>query len=96
MRVYDDLCKRKHREHADFPHLYLYNLAVHPDQQKKGHASKLLNPVLAALDRFELPCYLETSDQNIPLYGHFGFQVVDQVFISELDLIAYFMLRKSK
>jgi ribosomal protein S18 acetylase RimI-like enzyme len=96
MRVYNDLCKTKHRELADFPYLYLYNLAVHPDQQKKGYASKLLNPVLAALDHFGLACYLETNDRNIPLYEHFGFLVVNQVFVSELELKAYFMLRKSK
>ena len=96
MRVYDDLCKKKHREHANFLHLYLYNLAVHPDHQKKGHASKLLNPVMVALDHFGLACYLETNDRNIPLYEHFGFQVIDQAFVRELDLKAYFMLRKNK
>ena len=96
MRVYDELCKKKHQEHADFPHLYLYNLAVHPEQQKKGYASKLFNPVLAALDQFELACYLETNERNIPLYKHFGFQVVDQVFLNEFDSKAYFMLRKGK
>jgi ribosomal protein S18 acetylase RimI-like enzyme len=94
MRVYDEVCKNKHREHANFPHLYLYNLAVHPEQQKKGHASKLLNPVLSILDQFGLACYLETNEQNIPFYEHFGFQVVDQVFLSEFDSKAYFMLRR--
>ena len=96
MRVYDELCKRKHREHANFPHLYLYNLAVHPEHQKKGYASKLLDPVLANLDCLGLACYLETPERNIPLYEHFGFHVVDQVFLSEFDSVAYFMLRKVK
>ena len=96
MRVYDAVCKKKHREHADFPHLYLYNLAVHPEHQKKGYASKLLDPVLANLDCLGLACYLETPERNIPLYEHFGFHVVDQVFLSEFDSVAYFMLRKVK
>jgi ribosomal protein S18 acetylase RimI-like enzyme len=96
MRVYDELCKKKHQEHADFPHLYLYNLAVHPEQQRKGYASKLLIPVLAALDQLELACYLETNEGNIPIYEHFGFQVVDEEFLSEFDSKAYFMLRKGK
>ena len=95
MRLYDDLCKKKHQEHANFPHLYLYNLAVHPDQQKKGYASKLLAPVLTVVDQFGLACYLETNERNIPLYEHFGFQVVDQEFLSEFDMKAYFLLRKA-
>ena len=96
MRIYDKLCKVKHREHANFPHYYLYNLAVHPDHQNKGNASKLLKPILEILDQQGLACYLETSEHNISLYEHFGFQVVDKEDLRDLDMVVWFMLRKSK
>ncbi|TFG17190.1 MAG: N-acetyltransferase [Promethearchaeota archaeon] len=94
MRAYDKLCKEKHQEHANFPHYYLYNLAVHPDHQKKGNASKLLTPILEILDQQDLACYLETSEHNISLYEHFGFRVVDKVDLRDLDMVVWFMLRK--
>ena len=96
MRIYDNLCKEKHREHANFPHYYLYNLAVHPDHQKKGNASKLLKPVLKILDQQGLACYLETSERNIPFYEHFGFRVVDKVDLKDFDMVAWFMLRNNE
>lgn len=96
MKAYDKLCKKKHRENANFPHWYLYNLAVHPDHQNKGNASKLLTPILEILDNKKLACYLETSERNIPLYEHFGFHVVDKEHLKGLETEVWFMLRKNK
>jgi len=95
LRIYSSLCKKKHQKYANFPHWYLYNLAVIPKHQGKGFATKLLKPKLNILDRLQLPCFLETSDKNIPLYQHFGFEVVEKVSIPELMDDVWFMLRKS-
>lgn len=98
LKKYDKICKDKHKEHANFPHWYLYNLAVHPDYQGKGYASKLLIPMLKTLDEKRMPCYLETGERNVKIYQHFGFEVVEQLtfdFINS-DSDAYFMLRKPK
>ena len=69
-----------HKKHAPSPHYYLFFIGVDPVSQKKGFTSKLLRPMLAWLDRWKQPCYLNTQNQkNIGLYEHFGFRVIDEI-----------------
>ena len=93
---FDKLGKEKHKQYASFPHIYLYNLAVDPDHQGKGWASVLLNPMLAKADKEKLPCYLETGDRNVPLYKHFGFEVIERVSVAEFDDVMWIMMRYNK
>ena len=93
MSKYDSYCKNKHLEHANFPHWYLYNLAIEPRYQGQGLGSKLLSPMLKCLDEQNLPCYLETDEKNISLYQHFGFEVVDRGSLEDFDTEMIFMLR---
>ena len=93
---YSSLANKKHKEHANFPHVYLYNLAIDPNHQGKGYASRLLKPMLAKLDENNLPCYLETHERNISLYEHFGFELLEQVFLPESDNGGWLMMRYSK
>jgi ribosomal protein S18 acetylase RimI-like enzyme len=90
---FDNISKKKHKEHANFPHWYLYNLAVDPKHQGKGWASALLNPMLARSDREKLPCYLETGDRNVSFYEHFGFEVLEHITVVEYDEDVYVMMR---
>lgn len=91
---YPSIVSEKHEQHANFPHMYLYNLAIDPVYQGKGYASRLLKPMLAKLDENNLPCYLETAERNLALYEHFGFEVVEHVALLESDMDAWLMLRK--
>jgi ribosomal protein S18 acetylase RimI-like enzyme len=93
MRLYSSLCQEMHKKHANFPHWYLYNLAIIPKHQGKSFATRLLKPKLAILDKLRLPCFLETSDRNITLYQHFGFEVVERVSLPKLEEDVWFMLR---
>ncbi|NHJ22128.1 MAG: N-acetyltransferase [Candidatus Lokiarchaeota archaeon] len=93
---FDKLAKEKHKQHANFPHLYLYNLAVDPDHQGKGWASILLNPKFAKADKQQLPCYLETHKRNVPLYEHFGFEVIEHFSVPEFDNDMWLMMRFNK
>jgi ribosomal protein S18 acetylase RimI-like enzyme len=95
MTKYDSFCKKQHKKHANFPHIYLYNLAIDPKYQGKGYASKLLNPMLNSLDEQNLPCYLETGENNVPLYQHFGFEVVEKALLVDFRPEMFFMLRNS-
>jgi len=97
MNLYDKFCKKKHKKHANFPHYYLYNIAVDPEYQGKGYASKLLRPMLARFDEQNLPCYLETQiEKNVSIYQHFDFEVVEKTIIPGVYLESWFMLRKIK
>jgi ribosomal protein S18 acetylase RimI-like enzyme len=80
LTAFSDLVDRYHRRHAPQPHCYLFYVGVDPKRQGSGYASRLLRPVFAALDRLRLPCYLTTQNENnIRLYEHFGFGVIEQV-----------------
>ena len=93
---YSNLANKKHKQHANFPHMYLYNLAIDPNHQGNGYASRLLKPMLAKLDENNLPCYLETHERNIPLYEHFGFELIEQISLPEFDENVWLMMRYSK
>ena len=93
---YSNLANKKHKQHANFPHMYLYNLAIDPQHQGNGYASRLLTPMFAKLDENNLPCYLETHERNISLYEHFGFELVEQISLPEFDEEVWLMMRYSK
>jgi ribosomal protein S18 acetylase RimI-like enzyme len=93
---FDRLAKQKHKEHANFPHLYLYNLAVDPKHQRKGWTSVLLNPMLAKADELRLPCYLESPERNVSLYEHFGFEVKEHISLPEFENDIWIMMRYNK
>ena len=55
-------------------HWFLSVLAVDPDHQGQGHATRLLRPTLARLDERGLAGYLELTEPDlIAFYRRFGF-----------------------
>src|SRR5208283_2506918 len=75
-------------------HIYLALLAVTPDFQGQGLASRLIKPVLERLDSLKLPSYLETqNERNVAIYQHFGFKLTKETLIPKTDLKMYLMLR---
>jgi len=93
---YSSLVSAKHRQHANFPHMYLFNLAIDPKYQGKGYASRLLKPMFVKLDENNLPCYLESPERNLALYEHFGFEVVEHISLPENDNDMWLMIRYNK
>jgi len=86
-----------HQRLAPFKHWFLQTIGVDPQFQGKGYASKLLKPMLVRIDEEGLPCYLETLDEkNVPLYEHFGFNVIDKSNVPEADLTNWAMLREAQ
>ena len=87
--------RRKRKEWAPAKHWFLAALAVDPQHQGKGYASKLLNEMLSNIDEEGLPCYLETEgEKNVSMYKRFGFKVIGEFTIpnTTFDLVA--MLRE--
>ncbi|MFD0073677.1 GNAT family N-acetyltransferase [Streptomyces sp. NPDC127166] len=61
------------------PHWYLALIGADPAARGQGHGSALLRSGLAKADAAGLPVYLESSKpDNLPVYEHFGFKVVDE------------------
>ncbi len=92
-RYSDELYER----HIRFPHWYLLAIGVADNYRGKGYASRLMNPNLERFDRDRLPCYLEThNERNVPLYQHFGFDVVEVSNLPESEQKQWSMLRNPK
>ena len=90
-----DFASLIHKRHTRFPHWYLWIIGVDPKFQGKGYASALLRPMLARIDQEHLPCYLETeTEKNVPLYQHYGFEIIEETVIPDSEVSHWSMLRK--
>lgn len=86
--------KKKYTNHKSW---YLYNVTVKPEHQHKGMSSILLKPMFEYLDRIGQDCYLEThKEENVKIYEHYGFELLEVSKIPRTDIIQYSMLRRSK
>jgi ribosomal protein S18 acetylase RimI-like enzyme len=79
--------ERMHREYAPMPQYYLTTIGVRPEAQGKGIASKLIKPFLAKSKDEGCTVYTETiTPQNVSLYQHYGFKVMEQYSVPRTDL----------
>ena len=97
MRHIGEYMDTVHKRLTPFKHWFLQTIGIAPPFQGKGYASKLLKPMLSRINEEGLPCYLETVDeQNVSLYEHFGFKIVDKSNVPETTLISWAMLREAQ
>ncbi len=83
-----------HKKHLPDPHCYLFFIGVDPRHQGQGYGGKLMRPMLEWLDEKGMACYLNTqNEENIGLYEHFGFRVVEQVTLPGTAFVHTGMIR---
>jgi GNAT superfamily N-acetyltransferase len=81
-RAIDVLVALEEKHPINAPHWYLVLLGTHPDWQRTGVGSALVQPVLSRADSEGLPAYLEASKEiNIAYYRSFGFEVTGEISI---------------
>ena len=86
--------KKQYTDHYDW---YLFNLSVRRDAQGKGIASKLMRPMLQFCDDERMVAYLETNkDVNVPLYRHYGFDLMKEELVPNTPVMHYAMVRRPK
>ena len=96
MRYLSEYIDAVHQRLAHYEHMFLQMVGVEPKHQGKGYASKLIKPMLTRIDKEGLPCYLETFDKdNVPLYEHLGFTVVEKAIIPKTNITNWAMLRET-
>ncbi|WAI00348.1 GNAT family N-acetyltransferase [Methanogenium organophilum] len=84
-----------HKKHLPGPHCYLFFIGVDPRHQGQGYGGRLIRPMLEWLDNNRMACYLNTqNEENIGLYEHFGFRVVEQVTLPGSGIVHTGMIRK--
>jgi len=75
---------------------YFQLLGVSSNMQGRGYASALIKPILARLDKEQLPCYLEThKPENVSIFQHYGFEIVEEGIIPDSEVTQWAMLRKN-
>jgi ribosomal protein S18 acetylase RimI-like enzyme len=93
----NDYVERKHGKLAPFDHWYLMLLGVDPEYQGNGYGGRLIRGMLAETGETGLPCYLETTtESNVRLYEHFGFEVIDEFIVPGTPVEIWIMLRKGQ
>ena len=77
--------------------LHLEDLFIDPEYRGKGHGSKIIKQMCKYLDEHKQDCYLEThKEENIKIYEHYGFELLEVSKIPKTDIVQYSMLRKVK
>lgn len=94
MRDVESYVFSKRFEYLTKPFLYLGSLAVHPDHQGKGLASKLIRPVLERCSTLNRLCVLDTqSERLVQMYQHYGFEVIASYTLPEANIPHWIMAK---
>ncbi len=76
-------------------YVYLLVLGVKTAHQGKGLGGSLLRALMEDCDGQGLPIYLETeTEENVLLYEHFGFRVVNRIDLAKLHVPMWEMIRE--
>lgn len=85
---------RVERRVVRYPHVRLAWIAVDPELRGRGHAGRLIRPMLAAFDRDGLTCYLESqTTESASFHEHFGFRIMHEGMVPGTDIRNRAMLR---
>ena len=86
--------ERLRRQHVPGCHWFLSILAVDPEHQRRGHATRLLSAMLDRLDRDRIPCYAETMQSGLlPFYERYGFVIGAESTVADTNLIVWPLVR---
>ncbi|MGY5874935.1 MAG: GNAT family N-acetyltransferase [Candidatus Thorarchaeota archaeon] len=90
----DKFTTQRIRQYSVTPYMHLGPIAVQPELQGQGYASKLLRPMFEIFDRDGMNCYLETqSESNVKLYEYFGFEVLAEGIVPNTGIPHWDMIR---
>jgi GNAT superfamily N-acetyltransferase len=69
---------------------------VHPEHQRKGYGTFLVNEMLQYSESDNWPYYLETHEEkNIAFFNKFGFKLVETGRLPESDVNHWCMVKKT-
>ena len=95
MRRFGEYMDSVHKRLVPGRHWYLQIIGVEPELQGRKYSSKLVRCMLSRTDREGVPCYLETqTEKNVGIYERFGFKVVEQFKVPDIDFTNWAMLRQ--
>ena len=93
--VFQPIDQDRHSHMGEHAFLYLFMIGVASQHQGQGHGRLLLDEVIKFAESDQLPVYLETeTENNVQLYQHFGFEVLNKVDLPVVHLPMWEMVRK--
>jgi ribosomal protein S18 acetylase RimI-like enzyme len=91
MQHIEELCQR----HINGDYWYLQVISVDSPDQKQGYGRALIEPMLARFSEQNLPCCLDTEEENnVIYYERYGFQVVEASIIPGTNNVCWFMVKQ--
>ena len=95
MKGFSQLDEDRHKSMAGKQYLHLMSLAVDPEYQRKGIASKLLKALFEKTDSCGYITYVSADIDNVDFYKKHGFQVIKElnIKIKDYDLPNWEMVR---
>ena len=95
MKGFSQLDNDRHKNMAGKRYLHLMSLAVDPEYQRKGIASKLLKAMFEKTDRCGYSTYVSADPDSVNFYKKHGFKVIKEINIKikNYDLLNWEMVR---
>lgn len=91
---YEGNCRAVKSRFATAHTWYCLCLAVSPQLQGRGFASRLIRPALEVLEANRCSLYLETHRElNVSIYRHLGFELLDSAPIPGTNITQYAMMK---
>ena len=91
---YERNCRAVKSRFATAHSWYCLCLAVSPQLQGRGFASRLIRPALEVLEANRCSLYLETHRElNVSIYRHLGFELLDASPIPGTNIVQYSMMK---
>lgn len=91
---FDGAAKRVSKKYRTEGCGYIVGFATQIDRQGCGYGSRPINALLRYLDQRGEGCYIETlRRENVAIYEHYGFQLMEQCDFTQADLTLYAMRR---
>ena len=91
---YERNCRAVKSRFATAHSWYCLCLAVSPQLQGRGIASRLIRPALEELEANRCSLYLETHRElNVSIYRHLGFELLDASPIPGTNIVQYSMMK---
>ena len=89
-----DCIEALHQKHAREPHFYLDNIGVIAPARGQGLSSALIRPFLQMAEEQKVIAYTDTvTEANVPLYQHFGFELVESTPLAGTGITVYALRR---
>ena len=95
--VYTPVTEFRRKYMAEHEFLYLLVFGVATEMHGKGFGRKLIDAVIEKAEQERLPLLVGAgSEDNVKMYEHFGFRVLEKITLGEVGLPEWEMVREPK